>query len=757
VNTPPSNPQAFREKWQTIAAGSIAALLAFVPFARSVLRGESFYFRDLALYFFPVRRFVVEGLRGFEVRFWNPYVHGGAPVALPPIGYPVDLLQVLLSDEKGFSLLLALHFPLAALGFFVLARSIGTGRIAAVGGAALYSLGGFALSTMNLYVYLEALAWAPLVIWGLSRLSEEGGPRRIAAAGALVAVAASTTAVEIVAQTVLVGALLALRGRQRGRAGARVVAAVALGAGLATVPLVVVAGALEGSARAAGFTTEIALAHAVHPMTLLQMVVGGLYGDLHQIADRFWGQNFFPLGFPYFLSLYTGATAIALAAVGAFQPGRLRLRLVGLLAIALLVCLGPWAGLRPVVDALALLRRVRYPSKAFFSVHVSLALLLALGLDTLVRNETRRKWRALAIVLAGMGALLLLAPAIPALMPDSSRWFLGHFFPDGATVAMRRAWLAFILDDAARGGILVMAAAATSMLAATSRLRAPLAAGMLAALVATDLLRAGAGLNPTVTGYFFAPSPQTRRWADSVRGSGRIFTCDVAQSRTYQAERMARPGRHEAWSFMLLAESLTPLFNVATRLPSALSPDLTMLVPVSRVSSPEEASCRDLDRLLPRLRAAGVSHVLSLDPLEHQDLTPGETLDPARVAPVVIRTYAVRASVPLVETDTGEAWPYLEQESHLTTSGTVREPTALRINITPHAGWRATLDGRPATVLSDGQALTLRLPPGHHDVDLHFVPPYLALALMVSVTCALLVFALAAWPPPVRPRGREPR
>jgi len=731
---------------RSAAAAALAALLAFLPFARGVLRGEAFYFRDLAVYFFPLRRYVVEGLRELEVRFWNPYVYGGVPLALPPLSYPVELLQILVPDERGFTLLLALHLPLAAVGLYVLARSMGLGRVAAVGGAVVYSLGGFALSTVNLYVYLEAFAWGPFVIWGMIRAAQ-GGLRRAAVASALVAIALSTTAIELVAQTLLIGGLLALQGSRRSwAAGVRVGASVGLGLGMAAAPLIVVAGALAGSARGAGFPTAITLAHSVHPMTFLQIVVGGLYGDLNRIADRFWGQNFFPLGFPYLLSLYLGATTLALAAVGAFRASPSRLRLLVLLLLALVVCLGPWAGLEPLVDAVPLVRRIRYPSKAFFTAHTCIALLASLGLDALGRSLGGRSWRGLAVSLAGMGGVLLAAPWLPFLLPHAIRWFLIHFFPADASLAIRIQWLGLILEDAARGGLLVAAAASVAILGASRRLRPLLATGALVALVATDLLRTGAGLNPTVGRDFYTLSAETREWADRVRGKGRIFTCDVGQSPSYLRVRSLRPGGHETWSFTLLAESLTPLLNLETRLPSALSPDLTMLVPVDRVSSPDQASCRDLDGLLPRLREGGVSHVLSLDPLHSSDLTPAGSLAPERIAPAVIHLYALREPRPEIELENGSVARFQESPSEVRFETESLEATTARVNVTPHAGWMARVDDQPApvTATSDGR-IAVRLAQGHHQVGLRFRPPGLTAGLLLTGLSCLLAGLLAAW------------
>ena len=105
------------ERQRETAAAAFVALVAFLPFARGVLSGASLYFRDLSLHFFPLRRFALEGLRAGELRFWNPYVHEGVPLTLPPLGYPLDLLALAWPHEPLLSLLLALHVPLGAFGF----------------------------------------------------------------------------------------------------------------------------------------------------------------------------------------------------------------------------------------------------------------------------------------------------------------------------------------------------------------------------------------------------------------------------------------------------------------------------------------------------------------------------------------------------------------------------------------------------------------------------------------------------------------
>jgi hypothetical protein len=178
----------------------------------------------------------------------------------------------------------------------------------------VYGLGGFLLSTVNLYVYVQAAAWAPFVVLGLVRVLGGGGPRALAGTALAVALLLSTTGVEIAAQAILAGVVLGLAPKRGARAALSGLGALALGTALALPVLVLVAGQVEGSARGRGFTPDVVLAHSIHPFALLQTVVGGLFGNLANLANEWWGQNFFPRGFPYVLSLYLGAATLALAA-----------------------------------------------------------------------------------------------------------------------------------------------------------------------------------------------------------------------------------------------------------------------------------------------------------------------------------------------------------------------------------------------------------------------------------------------------------
>ena len=764
-----------------LAAG--VALVTLLPFARGLLTGQSFFFRDLAGHFLPLRAFVVEGLRQGQLRSWNPLVHEGEPVSLAPIGYLPDLLQAILPRPFGISLTLALHVPLAALCFMGLARRLGVSDAAAAGGAFVYSLGGFCLSSLNLYVYVSAIAWAPLVSLGLLR-SSEGGRRAVVSAAVFVALALSTTGVEIVAQSVALGLLLCSRplGAAWTRWG-RIVASLVLGAALAGVPLLYTSGLLEGSTRGRGFETAVVLAHSVHPLTFLQVLIAGLYGDTSDLATRWWGQNFFPQGFPYVLSLYLGASALALASVGAACGAvRLRNRLLLTALAAAAVCLGRYAGFEALVESLPLLRLFRYPSKAFFLVHVSVALLASLGLEAL-REGGRPAWRRLALSALLLGAPLTASPWLPALLGAATTRFVAGFFPPEYGWSFRLECLRHVVDDAAAGGLVALCVAGLALLVLTGRAAPRLAVGALAALLAADLLRAGAGLNPMVERSFFGLSPEMSRWAALFReGRARVFSCEPEFQAAFQEARVTLAHSQDVWTFAALAESLVPLHNMEAGVATAMSRDRTMLVPTERTLSARQVACDDFGSLVDPLRRAGVSHVLSVAPLESDALRLLEVAAPRNVAPLRVHVYALDGALPLrllartvrraPDRDAAETLartPGFQAAAGVAVEGNIEErvgangrilsttetpgrlefsvevdrTTVLVVRDAFAPGWHAEVDGQPAPLLrADGRHLAVSVPPGTSRVVMAYRPPRLAAGVALTSAAAAMLGVL---------------
>jgi hypothetical protein len=732
----------------------VAGLMSFLPFAAGAAAGGAFYFRDLAMQFFPTRRFVVEGLLAGEVRRFNPYVNEGVPLVLP-FSYPVDLLQVLAPNEWGFSLLLALHVPLAALTFLGLARRLGLGPLPATLAALVYALSGFSLASINLYLHVQAIAWAPLAI-SLLLAAASGGAREVALAGIAVALCLSTTGVEITAQALafalLLGASLRLREQLRCAAG------VLLGIGLAAAPIASLAWHAVGSRRDVGFTPAEVLAKSVHPVTLLQALVAGLFGDPVASGYSSWGGRFWD-GPPYFVSLYLGGAALCLAAIGARHDWRPRRRLLLAVGIGIFVTLGKWSGLELLLELAPGIGKFRYPSKAFFTVVLGVALLAGAGAQRLL--ERPQALRSL-LAAASLMALVLSSPwVVMTAAPHAWSRLQEHLFLPSYPSERRAAALRSVAGDAAAGAAACAAIAALGALAVRKRASTTFAVAASTAIVAADLLRAGAGLNPTVPASFYEFSAETRAVAAQLReAGGRVFTCTVLAMPHFR-EVAGRLPRSSAWAAAVWRESLSPFANMGLRV-ETMGADPTALAAAERSLTVHEATC-NYESALPRLRASGVRFVLTVQPFTNEALRLVAVASPPRMAPLSLYVYELAGSLadPSVWTEPDDvdgdgrvqALPGAHARYVDKGAGQVRvqvetpREAYVILRRSHAAGWSAAVNGAPAAIVAaNGRHQAIHVPAGRSEVRLRYSSPVGWWGVITSLLSAGLAGVLLARP-----------
>ena len=616
----------------------------------------------------------------------------------------------------------------------------------------VYALGGFSLSCVNLYIHVEAFAWAPLVISMLIR-ARSGGAREVALAGASIALCLSTTGVEIAAQAVACGFVLSASRRISDHL--RFAASVLLGAGLAASPLVALFSLVSGSRREGGFSIAESLDYSVHPLSLLQTLIAGFYGDPITAGYSYWGARFWGGPSPYFVSLYIGGAVLCFAAIGAAGAGRYRTRLLFLLAAGLTICLGRWARLDVLLELAPVLARFRFPVKAFFIVVVASSLLASAGADRLLTS--RRAWWPLLVgsTLVGLGLLSL--SLVETWLPGGFAWLQGRFFVDAYPQGLRAAALRSVAADAAAGAAALVAIAGLAVLTLRQRISARAALVAATAIIAADLLRAGAGLNPTAHSSLYTFSPEMTRVAARFReAGGRVFTCTIFAMPTFR-DAVRRVGRTAVWTAGVWRESLSPYTNMDIGIPTT-GTDPTALVSSERSLSTGEAMCRDAGTLQ-RLRESGVRHILSVQPFTNDALRLVDVASPARTAPLSIYVYELENSLsdPTVwhgpddvdEQGRGRALDGAVARYVDAGSGFVRVAVAtpraayLIVRRTHAAGWSATVNGKPAMLrAANGRHQAVAVPSGTSDVVLRYRAPNLWLGMALSLLSAAVATAL---------------
>jgi hypothetical protein len=149
-------------------------ILAAVPLVlfRDILLGNAFLWEDFLYLTYPIRTFAATSLSRGEIPLWNPYTFGGMPfladLTTTVLYLPCTLL--VLAVHKGslgvfwVELVNILHFILAGISMFFLARSYGIRKGPALFSGVTYMLSGFMMVHAIHLSILAVVAWFPLIL-----------------------------------------------------------------------------------------------------------------------------------------------------------------------------------------------------------------------------------------------------------------------------------------------------------------------------------------------------------------------------------------------------------------------------------------------------------------------------------------------------------------------------------------------------------------------------------------------------------------
>ena len=395
-----------------------AALLLWAWVCAPVIAGaRTFFLRDVFTTHLPYKAFGAEQLREGRIPAFNPtwglgQPFRGNPNALP--FYPGNVLYLALPFWSAFGAHFALHWLIALITMYALARGLGLERPGALLAGITYAGSGWMLSAMTFYNLLAVAAWWPLVLLGAVR----GGRRGIALGG--IACGLALLGGEPVAAALGLAPLLLVAVRHLGwRRGLLTAVAIgAVGVLIALPQVVAMLRVLPFTYRGAhGMSAEQAAHFTLHPLRLVELLVPFPYGRPTWLGRYgIWAVRIFP-NVPLFLSLYGGIVGLALALPGArSRPAWAGLAVSGL-ALAIV---GGQAG-----ELLASLSfgLFRYPEKFLLWPALALPLLAAWGLERVLADG--RRWMRIA---GAAGLLFVLLGAVvrvaaPAVLAGAGQGF----------------------------------------------------------------------------------------------------------------------------------------------------------------------------------------------------------------------------------------------------------------------------------------------------------------------------------------------
>lgn len=153
--------------WQALLLIAVGVIVFF----RDILLQKTFFWEDFIYYFYPVRNFAAVSLASGEIPLWNPYTFNGMPFLADvqtAIFYIPNLLLTMFVQDGRLSfywveLFIILHYILAGVGMYYVAKSFAIERVFALFSGLTYALSGFMIVHAIHQVIICQIAWLPLV------------------------------------------------------------------------------------------------------------------------------------------------------------------------------------------------------------------------------------------------------------------------------------------------------------------------------------------------------------------------------------------------------------------------------------------------------------------------------------------------------------------------------------------------------------------------------------------------------------------
>ena len=391
-------------------------------------------------YFTPAIRYAHGLWLSGRVPLWNPHQHLGEPLlaagqpgALYP-GYTVAVaaLQALGWDAGRLPfVIVALHAPLAAIGWWLLARRLGVRASLAGVGALAVTFGGFVTAIATVWIFMfPVFASTPWILYGLVRMLAVGGwAGAVPLAAGLAATACVGHPQMLLYQWLTAGlflAGLALAVSPPRRRLARTALALAMAAALSLPALLPMAELFGLSVRTESYGLDQFLRRGVQLSALAGWLLPSFVARNGFMPDRasvmgYQGAWMVP-------ALLGGLLALWLARRRANGPDLTRPAFVVTLAAAgvlLLLAMGGQTPLYPLTYGIPIWSSLRWPFKFLIFSQPMLLLAATLGLELWARPAPRPpRWRLLPV--AGyMAAVAVVAWALPLAAPRGAADVLG--------------------------------------------------------------------------------------------------------------------------------------------------------------------------------------------------------------------------------------------------------------------------------------------------------------------------------------------
>jgi hypothetical protein len=154
----------------------IATILILLFFHPAIFSGKTFYFRDIHRWFYPMKFFLAESLKGGSLPYWCSNYYCGSPFMSDlqsGVFYPLSLLFFFFPFPWSLNIFIVLHFFLGFCFFYLFITGIGLTRKSALITAISYCYGSYTIVSINTLNNLTTLIWLPAILWAYQKATQK--------------------------------------------------------------------------------------------------------------------------------------------------------------------------------------------------------------------------------------------------------------------------------------------------------------------------------------------------------------------------------------------------------------------------------------------------------------------------------------------------------------------------------------------------------------------------------------------------------
>ena len=731
--------------WQAILLLGIAVAVFFI----GILTQRAFFWDDVLTQTYPFRAFAATALAKGELPLWNPYAFGGMPfqadIQSAVFYLPNLFLTLFVSHGQlpfyALEVMIVAHFWLAGIGMYYLAKELGLESPFALFSGLVFSLSGFLIVHAVHPVFVEEVAWLPLIAFLFHRAMRRRSIGYAAGAGLLFGHAVLAGAPQI---SLYIGFFLELfflflfaiearEGGLRRAAGTIPLVAVTflIAIGIAAIQLLPTLELIPQSDRAI-FTFAAAQQYRLQWSQLLSAIVPKFMGADGARETTFWGstdygaywETCFYMGIPALLAIAASLSLIRRNRYVAFGAG--------VIVLALLLAVGDQFFLHGFFFRFVPgFSRFRGPARVVLFATLCGATLAGFGARALLDLAARAPRKLELGVAVAVAIVAIVCTAI----------WMGISVPAVAE-PMHGRMLAYVGEKALWAMGTAMVCGGIALLLTRRLIGAPVALGLLLAVQYADVLQFGFDQNNGRTSldqyYAKGRARLTPLVADTTQEPFRIVTREGPWVMMDRNQGMVEHVfQLEGYNVLALRRRLPPA--------SSLSQSYDLMNAKYRVvvdTTTRRMALAEFPSFLPR--AWLVEDARVMDSTAVETFMRSDSFDARRMV-------ALEESLPMPLARSAVS-PIRAQHisryrpNSIDVQVAAPRPAVLVLSEVFYPGWQAYIDGDATRVRrANGTLRAVPIPAGSHQVTFRFEPAPLHRGAIISLLTLVVAIALIAW------------